>query len=54
MVERRLHLELKDHHGYRAIQAIYGVGHIQQQMVVAEIETSPGSPLPAIWRRGRG
>jgi transposase len=37
MVERRLHLELKDHHGYRAIQAIYGVGEITASIFVAEI-----------------
>jgi transposase len=37
MVERRLHLELKDHHAYQAIQAIYGVGEITAAIFVAEI-----------------
>ena len=37
MVERHLHRELKDHHGYRAIQAIYGVGPITAAIFVAEI-----------------
>jgi transposase len=37
MVERRLHLEFKDHRGYRAIQAIYGVGEITAAIFVAEI-----------------
>ena len=37
MVERRLHLELKDHHGYRVIQGIYGVGQITAAIFVAEI-----------------
>jgi transposase len=37
MVQRHLHRELKDHHGYRAIQAIYGVGEITAAIFVAEI-----------------
>ena len=37
MVERHLHRELKDHHGYRAIQGIYGVGPITAAIFVAEI-----------------
>jgi transposase len=37
LVECRLHLELKAHRGYRAIQAIYGVGEITAAIFVAEI-----------------
>ena len=37
LVERRLHLELKGQAGYRAIQAIYGVGEITAAIFVAEI-----------------
>jgi transposase len=37
LVERRLHLELKGHAGFRAIQAIYGVGEITAAIFVAEI-----------------
>jgi transposase len=37
MVERHLHRELKDHHGYGAIQAVYGVGPITAAIFVAEI-----------------
>jgi transposase len=37
MVERRLHLRLKDHHRYRVIQGIYGVGQITAAIFVAEI-----------------
>jgi transposase len=37
MVERRVHLELKDRHGYRVIQGIYGVGPITAAIFVAEI-----------------
>lgn len=37
MVERRIHLELRDHLGYRVIQGIYGVGKITAAIFVAEI-----------------
>jgi transposase len=37
MVERHLHRQLKDHAGYHAVQAIYGVGHITAAIFVAEI-----------------
>ena len=37
MVERRIHLELKDHAGYKAIQRIDGVGGVLGAVFVAEI-----------------
>jgi transposase len=37
MVERRIRLELKDHAGYKAIQALNGVGPIFAAIFVAEI-----------------
>ncbi|HET6915195.1 MAG TPA: IS110 family transposase, partial [Acidimicrobiales bacterium] len=37
MVERNIHQELKDHAGYRAIQALHGVGPVIASILVAEI-----------------
>ena len=37
MVEREMHHQLADHPGYRAIQAIHGVGPIMAAIFVAEI-----------------
>jgi transposase len=37
MVEREIHRQLKDHAGYRAIQALHGVGPITAAILVAEI-----------------
>ncbi len=37
MVEGHIHQHLKDHRGYRAIQAIYGVGPITAAIFAAEI-----------------
>jgi transposase len=51
MVERRLHLELEDHRGDRAIQAIYGVGEITAAIFVAEIADVtrfPHRPAPVL------
>jgi transposase len=51
-IERRLHLELKDHAGFRAIQAIYGVGEITAAIFVAEIgdvTRFPSGRQPCSW-----
>jgi transposase len=37
MVEREVHRELKDHAGYRAVQALHGVGPVTAAIFVAEI-----------------
>ena len=37
MVERHIQRELKDHAGYRAIQALHGVGPVTASILVAEI-----------------
>jgi transposase len=37
MLERRIHLELRHHRGYRAVQAINGVGPTIAAIIVAEI-----------------
>ena len=36
-LDRRIHVQLKDHTGYRAIQAIHGVGPVLAAVFVAEI-----------------
>ena len=37
MVEREIHHHLRDHRGYRAVQALHGVGAIKAAIFVAEI-----------------
>ena len=37
MVEREIHHQLRDHRGYRAVQALHGVGPIKAAIFVAEI-----------------
>jgi transposase len=47
MVDRRIHLELKDHAGYRAVQHIEGVGRVLGAIFVAEIGDVGRFPSPA-------
>jgi len=37
VVEAEIHHQLRDHHGYRAVQALHGVGPIKAAIFVAEI-----------------
>ena len=37
MLERRIHLELRHHQGYKAVQAINGVGPTIAAIIVAEV-----------------
>jgi transposase len=46
MLEREIHRELKDHPGYRAIQAIPGVGRTVAAIMVAEIGDISRFPNP--------
>lgn len=46
MLEREIHRELKDHPGYRAIQAIPGVGRTVAAIMVAEIGDVSRFPNP--------
>ncbi len=47
MVDRRIHLELAGHAGYRAIQRIDGVGRVLAAVFVAEIGDVSRFPAPA-------
>jgi transposase len=46
ILDRRIHLSLKDHTGYRAIQAIHGVGPVLAAVFVAEIGDVTRFPSP--------
>ena len=46
MLEREIHATLKDHNGYRAIQAIPGIGRTLGAIMVAEIGDITRFPTP--------
>ena len=53
-VERDIHLHLKGDRGYRAVQAINGVGKVSAAALVAEIGDISRFPTPATCVRGAG